>query len=238
MAKLSEIISTIRNLPRGGQGDFDDNAYTDRQLAFVVNYYRAKLIRQDLNKGKYLTQYYNQILGKVRITKANKGECGELDCEIDNVIFRTESQVPKAIDTNDKNILIYVGTIDGKNSWQKTTYQFGKYNTFSKYTGGNPKYYELNDYIYIINPPSNALKYITIVGTFEDPLKVNEFKKTACEDSTFCFDPFDMEYPLGIDQIDTIYKLIINTEFRFNHVLQYDTENNTKDDNQLATTTK
>jgi hypothetical protein len=238
MAKLSEIISTIRNLPRGGQGDFDDNAYTDRQLAFVVNYYRAKLIRQDLNKGKYLTQYYNQVLGKVRIVKATKVECGGLDCEIDNVILRTEGVVPNTVDTNDKNVINYVGTIDGNTTWQRTTFQSSKYEQYSKYTGNRTKYYELNGYIYIVNPPSNTLKYITIVGTFEDPLKVNEFKKTACDDSTFCFDPFDMEYPLGIDQVDTIYKLIIATEFRFNHVLQYDTENNTKDDNQLATVTK
>jgi hypothetical protein len=234
MAKLSEIIATIRNLPRGGEGDFDDNAYTDRQLAFIVNYYRAKLIRQDINKGKYITQYYAQTLGKVRLTTATKNECGDPDCEIDNKILRTEFPLPKAVDSNDKNLITYVGTIDGSTHYQRTTFQASSFEKFAKYTGYKTKYYELNNYLYIINPPSNTLKYIGVIGIFENPLEVNEFRKTACDGSSYCFNPFDIEYPMGLDQVDTIYKLIIATEFRFNDILRYDTENNTKDDNQLV----
>lgn len=229
--KLSEIISTIRNLPRGGQGDFDDNAYTDRQLAFIVNYYRTKLIDQDINKGKVLTQYYVQTLGKVRLTKASKTECGALDCDIGDYILRTENILPKAVDTNAQNLITYVGTIDGKVPYQKTSFQSSKYDKFAKYTGNRTKYYELNSYLYIVNPPSNNLKYISITGVFEDPLQVNEFKSTSCDDSDYCFDPFDMEYPMSMKHLDTIYKLIVNTEFRFNTILQSDTDNNTKDDN-------
>jgi hypothetical protein len=234
MSKLSEIISTIRNLPRGGQGDFDDNAYTDRQIAFIVNYYRAKLVQQDIDRGSYLTQFYNQTLGKVKLIRATKIECGDMDCEVGNYILRSEFEIPKAIDTKDKNLITYVGTVDGNLPYQRTTFQEATFDKYAKYTGRRTKYYELNNYIYIINPPTNNLKYITIIGVFEDPIKVNEFKKVACDSNDYCFNPFDMEYPMGMKYIDTIYKLITATEFRFNHILQYDTSNNSKDDNQIV----
>ncbi len=231
--KLSEIISAIRNLPRSGQGDFDDNAYTDRLLAFIINYYRVKMIDQDMNKGKTLTQYYVQTLGKVRLIKASKTECGTYDCDLGDFILRTENIVPKSVDTNTQNLITYVGTIDGKTNYQRTTFQSAKYDLFAKYTGKRTKYYELNGYLYIVNPPSNNLKYISVTGVFEDPLLVNEFKSTSCDDSDFCFNPFDIEYPLSMKHIDTIYKLIVNTEFRFNNILIPDNNNNTQDDNQM-----
>lgn len=233
MAKLSGIISTIKNLPRGGIGDNIENAYNDRQLAFIINYYRAKLIDQDINKGKYLTQYYAQTLGKVKLVKASKTECGLPDCLLGDLVLRTEASMPKAIDTNDKNLISYVGTVDGLTPYQRTTFQSIFYNRFAKYTGNRPKYYELNDHLYIVNPPTTNLKYISIIGVFEDPLKVNQFKAIGCSESDFCFNPFDMEYPLSLKHLDTIYKLIISTEYRFNNILKFDTNNNTEDDNQL-----
>jgi hypothetical protein len=232
--KLSEIISTVRNLPRGGKGDFDDNSYSDRQLAFIINYYRVKLIDQDINKGKYLSQYYVQTLGKVKLIKTSKTECGLGDCDLNDFVLRTEIPIPKAVDTNSQNLITYVGTVDGNKSYQRTSFQSVKFDSFSKYTGRNTKYYELGEYLYIVNPSSNSLKYITITGVFEDPLKVNEFKSIGCDDSSdYCFNPFDIEYPLSMKHVDTIYKLIVNTEFRFQNILKFDTENNTKDDNQI-----
>ena len=233
MAKLSEILSTIKNLPRGGQGDSEDNAYTDRQLIFIINYYRAKLIEQDINKGKYLTQFYTQTLGKVRLIKSSRIDCGLPDCDINDSILRIENSLPKVIDTNDKNLLTYVGSIDGSNHYQRTTFQKVKFDKFAKFTGNKTKYYELNDYIYIINPDSKNLKYITINGVFEDPLKANEFKINNCDSNDTCFDPFEMEYPLGLKYLDTIYKLMLNTEYRFNNILKFDTNNNSQDDNLL-----
>lgn len=233
MAKLSEILFTIKNLPRGGQGDFDDNAYSDRQLIFIINYYRAKLIQQDINKGKYLTQYYNQTLGKVRLIQASKTSCNLPDCDIGDSILRTENSLPKAIDTNDKNLLTYVGAFDGSKPFQRTTFQKVNFDKYAKYTGDKTKYYELDNYLYIVNPPSKNLKYIAITGVFENPLEVNEFKINTCDEDNDCFDPFNIEYPLGIGYLDTIYKLIIATEFRFNNILKFDTVNDSQDTNQL-----
>ncbi len=233
MAKLSEILSIVRNLPRGGQGDSIDNAYTDRELTFIINYYRAKLIEQDVNKGKYLTQFYAQTLGKVRLIKSSRIDCGLPDCDIGDSILRIENPLPKTIDTNDKNLITYVGAFDGSQAYQRTTFHTVKYDAYAKFTGGRTKYYELDKYLYIINPPTKNLKYITITGVFEDPLKVNEFKNTSCDDGDSCFDPFDIEYPLGLKYLDTIYKLMVSSEFRFNNILKFDTTNNSQDDNQL-----
>lgn len=233
MAKLSEIIATIRNLPRGGEGDSDDNAYTDRALAFIINYYRAKLIEQDVNKGKYLTQFYAQTLGKIRLINVSKSECGLPDCDIDDSILRIENPLPKTIDTNDKNLITYVGTVDGSIPYQRTTFQKVHFDRYAKYTGSRTKYYELDQYIYIINPPNKNLKYITITGVFENPLQANDYKNNNCDTTNNCLNPFDMEYPLGLKYLDTIYKLMLASEYRFNNILKNDISNNTQDDNQL-----
>lgn len=233
MAKLSEILYTVKNLPRGGKGDFDDNAYSDRQLIFIINYYRAKLIAQDINKGKNLTQYYNQTLGKVRLVESSKTDCGLPDCDIDDYILRTEKPIPKTIDTNDKDLISYVGTVDFSKAFSRTTFHKVPFDSYAKYTGKRTKYYELDKYLYIVNPPSKLLKYITITGVFEDPLAVNDFRTTACDEENNCFTPYDIEYPLGITYLDTIYKLMLATEFRFNNILKFDTVNDGQDSNQL-----
>lgn len=232
MAKLSEIIATVRDLPRAGNGSFDDNSYSDRQLAFIINYYRAKLFNQDINKGKFLSQSYVQSLTKIRIVKTTLLNCS--DPLINDCIYRTEEKIPKVVDTNGMNLLTYVGNFDGSKPFQRTSFQKVFLDKYAKYTGKNTKYFELDDYIYIINPPSGAFKYATITGVFENPIEAIEFKNKVCEVENNCNDPFDVEYPVPLHYVDTIYKMIADAEYKTARMFVADTVNDTEDANDRA----
>lgn len=202
-----------------------DNDYvTDRQYAFIINYYRATLLKQFKDKGKYLSGNLVQNLGRVTLIKADQNE----ECSIVNCTLRIQNPLPKAIDTNGTNLITYVGPLNGSKSYQRTTYQRAIYDKYAPYTAGESKWFELGNYIYIINPPSNLLKYINIQGIFEDPTEANDYK-VACEDDP-CFVGFEYEYPMSITLLDTIYKMMADAEMKFAHILPADTKNDSADD--------
>ncbi len=228
MAKFNEIIYSIKNLPRAGNGDSRSNSYTDRLLAFTINYYRALLIKQYKDKSRYLSQNLTQDLGKVELIKASKHECCEVDGDIGDCIFRTKFPIPRVIDTNSWNLITYVGTIDGLTSWQRTTYNKVNFEQYAKYTGSRTKWYELNNYIYIVNPPTKNLKYVNIQGIFEDPIAANDFKDCGCEGED-CFKGYEFDYPMNSSDIPTIIKLIAASELSMSGMLPKDEKNDSRD---------
>jgi hypothetical protein len=223
MATLQAIIYNIANMRKSWTRS-DDDKFTDRQAAFIINYYRATLIKQFKDKGKYLTGNLVQNLGRVELIKADQNE----ECSIVNCTLRVKNPLPKAIDTNSTNLITYVGPLNGSKSYQRTTYQRAIYDKYATYTSKQSKWFELGNYIYIINPPSNLLKYINIQGIFEDPTAANDYKVT-CETGE-CFIGFDYEYPMSITLLDTIYKMMADVEFKIAGTTKADTKNDSVDD--------
>jgi hypothetical protein len=227
MALLSEIIFNIKNLRKNGRVS-DDDSISDRQWAFIINYYRAKLVKQEQQKKKAISGNIVQNLGKVTLIKADKNEC----CEIGDCILRIENPLPTAIDTDAQPLITYVGLLNGSRSFQRTTYERAIWDAHAKYTGKEPKWYQQGNYIYIVNPPTKNLKYINVQGVFEDPTKAITYRTCDCEENgETCFEGFDYEYPLAVDKIDTVIKMIAEAELRI--TLQHgglDTSNNTSDD--------
>ena len=60
----SEIIYNVKNLLAGGILS-DDLDLSISQMAFIIDYYRARLVKQDQDKGRFNTELYIQNLGKV-----------------------------------------------------------------------------------------------------------------------------------------------------------------------------
>ncbi len=205
---LSEIIYNIKNLRAGGLQSVGEDL-SDAQLAFIINYYRAKLIKQDVDRGRTSRSQDIQSLGLVTVEKSND-DC----CDLNVCTLRTVLQVPTFLEFNDTSLITFVGTVDGD------AFQFSKANRiswdkFAKYTGKKPKWFILNGYIYIVNPPSTLMKYITIRGVFENPQNVNKFSTCDCEgNNQTCNVGYDFEYPLSMDRVDLIVKLVAETEFR------------------------
>jgi hypothetical protein len=225
MATLNQIIFNLRNLRRAGRLS-DDDAISDRQWAFIVNYYRARLIKQDIQKSRLISGNIVQNLGQVTLIEADKNEC----CDIMDCVLRIELPIPSAVDTDQYPLITYVGLLNGTKSFQRTTYERAIYDQHATYTGKQPKWYQSGRFIYIINPPSKALKYINIQGVFEDPAAAIKYRTCDCPgNNESCYTGFDFEYPLPIDKIDTINKMIMEAEAKFANILPQDKSNDTND---------
>jgi hypothetical protein len=207
---VSEIIYNIKNLMSGGVTS-DDFNLSNEQILFIVNYYRAKLIKQDQDKGRYDKAIYTQNLGSVNITQADKNECCEGDC-----ILRTEFKIPKPLETRLGLNITFVGTTNGS-PFSLAEHNALFWNKAAKYTAKEPKWYYQNGYIYLVNPPTKMLKTINIQGIFENPEEANKFKTCSCPENNIdadCSENLDFEYNIPAQHIDTIIKLIASTELQ------------------------
>ena len=81
---LSKIIYTIQEL-RSKFSQSDDNPLSDRQVLFILNYYRSFLIRQDMEKGRPLSPF---IIQELTLDLENSEFIVESTTELDNMLLR------------------------------------------------------------------------------------------------------------------------------------------------------
>ena len=225
MATYKEIVYNLKNIYRGGITS-DDETLSDRQLIFIFNYYRAKLIREDLNKKRTLDRQLIQDLGCVEVECVDAAEC----CEVSDsgaTVLRTVKPLPKLLELPNKTLITYVGTVDKQTSFQLSTEILSKWSKYNKYTGKTPKAYLRNDerYLYITNAPK-GIELINIQGVFEDPKDVSEFNHCS---GVPCFTD-DSEYPLSAHMLPVINELIMSKELRMLISTPTDETNNTQED--------
>lgn len=218
---LSEIIYNIKNLISGGLSS-DDEVLSDNQFAFIVNYYRARLTKNDVEKGRNIPSLSIQTLGRVPLIQADEDEC----CEIDSCVLRTKDKVPKPLET-------YTGinlTVSSSGlPYQQSTSNAIVWNCGAKYTKKEGKWYYQNGYIYIINPSSLMLDEITIKGLFEDPIEANKFRTCDCPSNNLpCNLGYDFEYPMPLHYVDIITKMFADAEYKVLFGILPDKENDSQ----------
>ena len=217
----SEIVYNVKNLVAGGIQS-DDQDLSNKQLLFIVDYYRAKLLRQDQDRGRFNSDLWTQNLGKVSLIKADKNEC----CNIDSCVLRTSLKVPSPLETHQRINITFVGTVGGL-PFQRFALNAINWKPFDKWTGKEPAWYYQNGYIYIVNPPTDMLSYINIQGIFERPDEAVRFRTCDCNlNEEKCFETLDFEYPFPQHYVDTLVKLIYQTELKLLLTLAPDTDNN------------
>lgn len=209
-------------MARGVQSD--DNQLSDRQVAFIINYYRAKLVKEQVEKSKSMTTY-EQNLGRVELIRADVDECCDEGC-----VLRTKLKIPDVLTVKTGELLTYVGLVGGSQAFQRTRFQAVTWDKYRRYTSNMTRWYISNDYIYIINNPTHSLKYINVRGVFSDPQEAIKFRTCDCEgNEEQCYDGFDFPYPLEDYLIDVLYKLMAQTELSIYASGLVDTANDTMD---------
>ncbi len=224
----AEIIYTVKNLIEGGVSS-DDDRLTKRQIAFIVSYYRAKLIKQDQDKGRLNIASYTQNIGSVELIQADKNGC----CSGGECILRSKYQLPKPLETNRALNITFVGLVDGT-PFTKTYHNAAYWSSAAKFTGKIPRWYWLDGYIYVISPPTLMLKTINIQGVFEDPVEAAKFDSCVCNNGGDCEGitrNFNYDYPMPLHHVDTLIKLIAQTELQILRSVLPDTLNNSRDEN-------
>jgi len=206
MAKLNEIIYQIKNIKSGGIQS-DDVKISDEQIVDQINYYRAKLIRQEVDRGGKVDPLLIQsLLGtgdnglEVERVKFNRGQplSGK-------TVFKAKLKLPKAISTSKNNLVMFVGDNLLGRPYQRSTPYKVQLDVTRSITGLVPKWFEFNESIYVIT--EDPLTNLVVQLVAENPLVVLEFNNQLDP-----YNPFDIEYPLSSTMIDSIYKLMADTE--------------------------
>lgn len=214
---INQIVYNLRKLIRDAGSD--DLKFSDRQLEFMVNYVRAKLIRQDVDKGRSISDSVKQDLGIIKLVKVDASESSS--APINRLILRTERQLPQTIEFKHKDGITYVGGVDKLSPFQFSTKANVNWQAHSKY-GPQNKFAYLRESYLVLNGCDKSTKYINAEGVFVNPRDVKDFKSVTGQ---ACYNPDIDKYPISAHMLDQVNSLIIKQELNAFFQLQEDTIN-------------
>ena len=128
---LNEIAYNILNIVRGGRSNSDDHLSLG-QIKFNIKYYRAMMIRRDLARNNFMSRHIEQDLGCLKLIRVNASKCCDFD--IDCEVYRTEKKIPRTVRANFKDMITYVGGVDGVNTIPIIQPDYVKFIPYDKYT--------------------------------------------------------------------------------------------------------
>jgi len=209
MATLNEITYDVLNTLRGGQVS-DDELISLRQIQYWVHTIRAKLIREDIDKRRSMSDNVRQNLGCVPVEYVDLSLC----CGITTGCKGLRTVViPKTVESRHKDMITRVGPVQlGAKPYTLIPYEraaWVRYNTSSSVT---PKAFLFDQRIHLIMPPDNEVivKYINVQGVFEDPTDVKQF--STCEGQP-CYSDDD-EYPISAWMLPALKQLVLELHAR------------------------
>jgi len=200
---LGTITSDLKNIIRGAQVT-QSEPISNRQIEAWIHQYRAKILKQDIDKGKAINVDYVQTIQSLELEEVDEAEGSTLST--DYKTFRTKIQVPHTIDFNFKSGFMYIGTINGQEIQLSPEGQ-SRWQQYKKYTATDRIAYEKNGYLYVTN--DKELRYITVRGVFEIPPEVSHINNPneLIADVTT-----NSPYPIPINMVPTLKEMILRLE--------------------------
>lgn len=201
---LNTIINDILQIIRSAEVN-QSEPISRNQIEMWIHQYRALLLKQDLDKGKMANPDYIQEIPCIQLEEVNYSRNGST-LETEEVLYRTNIQLPKTIDLNHSSGYTYIGTVDGKEI-QFISQTRSRWQLESKYTNREPVAYLENGYIYIQN--ANALSYIKVKGVFEVPSELVELTNPMTNTTVYTYDD---AYPIPNNILPTLKQMILKQE--------------------------
>lgn len=205
---IDDILLIVRNNNISESEDL-----SRAQIEQWIHHYRAQLIKQDQSKGYDVDPSYMQVLSPLELEKISINEIDNYDTEDETLspnlfYYKTIEKVPKPLDFHYGDGFISVTDLHDC-TIQKMSKNRRHFQWLRK-TGKEYTYYYLPDYIYVQG--LDGLRYIKVVGVFEDPTEAG-------------LDPDDT-YPMPVDKIGPLKQLIFDNELRFMLSRPSDDKNN------------
>jgi hypothetical protein len=159
---------------------------------------RALLIRQQFQK--YQAQKYFELSIDVSLVKDDTiDDCNKSGCQI----LRSRTKIPKPVRFEYQHPFNRVSSQDKRITFEWTTPEQFEFIQHLTFTGHEPRYFWINDYIYIVN--NNLLDAINIRFVPERPEELNNFDCINCVIN-------DAHIPDDLSEV--IIQLIIENELR------------------------
>jgi hypothetical protein len=218
MTTYRELIYMVLDLIKGNSDDF---SYTDEHIAYLLDKYRAFLLKQRYaNDPKKHVPYSNYQTVSIELTSVdfNLTTCGYIsDYKIPNMLH---IGIPRI--TTDK---YYNTAIEYVN---RERFPFVGNNKYLK----NIDYCTINEEGYLLFKPSSKnndeIKTIKLTGIFENPKEVLS-NKFMVNDESYFKDIFDQNFPIEETLITSLIDLVANTLLNASYRPE-DSTNNSSDD--------
>ena len=183
------------------------------QVEKWIHHYRTKLIKEELDRDGIINPAYVQHLDNVHVDEVDTTTTDPnlvIPCR-----YIADVEIPRTIKTNNSNGVLSITDSYG-NEIQMTSVVRLPRQRYRKYTCNDYLALFKNDRIYLDGP--GDLEYINISIIPEDPSTIGD-----CDFA-------DKAYPMPAYKIDTLKKLIFETELNIMTRMPSDDVNNTKND--------
>lgn len=180
------------------------------QIEQWVHNYRAKLLREELDKGYDINEEFVQRIGPLHLSPLN---CKYKPCECTR---RSDEELPSFITLHHGTGLLWIKDLNG-NLIQLGDETKAKLQRERKYTCGDYIAWQDGKYL-MLDGPCN-LEYVWVGGIFEDPTDAGD-----------CFDADNEKYPMPAHLIPVIKDLIFTKELNIMIQMPSDKTNNSQND--------
>lgn len=212
---LNQLIDNVLLIARNN--NIAESEHLSRaQIEKWILYYRAMLIKQDIDKDRDINDLYVTTIEPIHLEKQEKVP--------GYFTYVGDEELPKLIDFNFRPGVVAVRDMFGNiiQIGNKTKAKLQKYRKatckdYIAWVKGNKIYVEGDD---------NQLEYISVDVIAEDPTEIKS-----------CFDP-DKEFPIPAAMIPTITQMILEKELRVMLAMPSDDINNAQDNTQNIYRTK
>jgi hypothetical protein len=177
-----------------------DNDTLIAEIKYAVSYWRAFLLRQEVEKNGQSGEYVQSMIVPVELVDAGDNCYIEVGCQV----LKTKLKVPMPLNIKGDSPFNYIGTVN-----MKKPFGWRNHSTIGlSFTGKkNQTFYTFtNGFIYVWG--NNLIDYITVSGIFADPLEALDL----CINSENCVDD-DADYPMPSHLEHTIVEGLISRTF-------------------------
>jgi len=206
---LNELVYDIINTSRGGTTS-DDEDISNELIKFWIKTTRALLIRQDINKGRTISENIITNIECQEIIQVDSSDCSCMGLDADCTIWRTKDKMPKLIEVGEEDLLLRVSPSEKLSIAYTITNQvripFVKHSRYSKARFA----FWYNQYVYVVDP-YHYNTMITIKAVLEDPEEACALKN--CSTGNVCCDD-NTEFPLSAWMVDAVKKTILKEYIR------------------------
>ena len=206
--KIGEIVQRVQSLYSKGVAS-DNSRLSNRLIYNKLLTVRARLISQEAKKKQKISQWNYQTISCIELIKVPAHECPclpPIGCDM----LRSKYKLPKPLTGLSGNLIQTVTTIDRSKKLNEVTLNAVKAQSGNKYASKAINYFLENGYLYITTP--TELKFIRLIGLFEDPIIAKQFEtycEEQCTDCGDCIDYQQEEFPIDNDMIDALIELTI-----------------------------
>lgn len=205
MSTLREITTDIFNMMHAGRGN-DDSSISYFEVEYWVKTTRAMLIRQDLGKGRTVSENIVQHLMCQKVIPVDTNDCPEcLNNFSGCYIARTEKPMPRFIEIPDRDLFLSAqpSNILSQN-YTLIPRNRVSYIRKNKWGKDMPYIFMRNNFLYIIGDPDT--EWITVEGVYEDPTELANY--TNCVSGSPCYQDED-RFPISEWMIELMKQMIL-----------------------------